>query len=155
MCGDVFGELKMCGHGFGELKMCRDGFGELNMYGEQIKTIQEWKYALCHMGVSIFLFVFARFQTFCSLLVFYSTFWLFSGEGDQITQVEQKLAKTSKNEQLLVFAHFCYFLLVFANFCQFLLVFAHFCSLLVFYAPFCQFLGEGAYHFLETRLEQK
>ena len=46
MCGDVFGELKMCGHGFGELKMCRDGFGELNMYGEQMKTIQEWKHAL-------------------------------------------------------------------------------------------------------------
>ena len=41
--------------------------------------------------VSIVLFVFACFQTFCSLLVFYSTFWWFSGEGDQIR------AKTSKN----------------------------------------------------------
>jgi len=60
-----------------------------------MKTIHEWKYALCHMGVSIFLFVFARFQTFCSVSVFYSTFWWFSDEGDQIR------AKTSKNEQKL------------------------------------------------------
>ena len=137
MCGDVFGELKMCGHGFGELKMCRDGFGELNMYGEQIKTIQEWKYALCHMGVSIFLFVFARFQTFCSLLVFYSTFWWFSGEDDQIraktSKKQQKGAKMSKNQQLLVFASFCSFLLVFARFGSFLLVVGVRCScLLVF-----------------------
>ena len=73
----------------------------------RIENVSRWVWRIEHvwridqdhtrMEICIFLFVFARFQTFSSLLVFYSTFWLFSGEGDQITQVEQKLAKTSKD----------------------------------------------------------